>query len=373
MSDFLMSGDSRDDAERMMRDFMPPHLYEADSRSENRNGSKPVAGKPKPTITLRHLSDIVAEKREPAWLIRNVLEREVLAVIAGQRSSFKSFVAFHWAMTVAMNQLPVVILSGEGAGLDRRAAAWMSEYGEGADLRMLPVVALERPLNLNLASELEELRQAIEAQPKAPALIVIDTLSKFSAGLKENDNGEVAAYLSALSVNLREEFKATVVLVVHSGHGETGRPRGASALMANPDAEYVVLRANPTAMTATVSRERFKDGPSLPPLAYEAQVIDLGRSDSYGDPVTSLVLRSTDVVIEKPKARGSQQAKFEIALKEFKRTHPDSIHITTMDVTAMCKAQDIPPKRRREVLDSFVNSRVLSPAVGGYTFHGENL
>jgi len=83
----------------------------------------------------------------------------------------------------------------------------MREHGKGADLRSLPAVALERPINLNLAIEMEELRQAFEAMPRPPVLIVIDTLSKFAPGLKENDNGEVAAYLAALSVNLRERVQ----------------------------------------------------------------------------------------------------------------------------------------------------------------------
>jgi len=85
--------------------------------------------------------------------------------------------------------------------------------------------------------------------------------------------------------------------------------------MANPDAEYIVERANPTDMTITVSRERFKDGAALPPLAYEARVVDLGREDQYGEAVTSLVLHSTDAPAIKPKAAGKNQEKARIALR----------------------------------------------------------
>ncbi len=41
--------------------------------------------------------------------------------------------------------------------------------------------------------------------------------------------------------------------------------------MANPDAEYIVERPDPQGMTATVTRERFKDCAPLPPLAYRAE------------------------------------------------------------------------------------------------------
>lgn len=320
-----------------------------------------------PKIELRPLHEIVAEKREAAWLDHNILEREVLAVLAGQRGTFKSFVALHWAMSAALSGEQVVILSGEGAGLDRRADAWMRVHGNGLDIKHLAICALERPLNLNLAVEMEGLRTAVEALPRPPALIVIDTLSKFSAGLKENDNGEVAAYLATLSQHLRDAFKSTVLLVVHSGHGETGRPRGASALMANPDAEYIVTRPNPVAMTVTVTRERFKDCPSLPPLAYEAKVIDLGRSDAYGDPVTSLALHSTDAAPQKPKLGGKNQERAATALKEWCRVNPEAGHIGSDAIAGILRTQGIDRRRRAEVLNYLVNARVLTPSVAGFT------
>jgi hypothetical protein len=241
-------------------------------------------------IILRHINDIVAESREPDWLIHKIIERNVLAVIAGPRGTFKSFIALDWSMRMAIEGHAGVILSGEGAGLDRRIAAWMNQHRENVDLATLPLVALERPLNLTSAGERGALCEAIEALPTAPAFIVIDTLSKFSTGLDENDNSQVAAFLSALSTNLREDLSCTVILVAHSGHGDSARPRGASSLMSNPDAEYIVARPDMHGMTVTVSRDRFKDAPSLPPLAYEAKVIDLGRVDKYGEPVTSLAL-----------------------------------------------------------------------------------
>jgi hypothetical protein len=102
-------------------------------------------------------------------------------------------------------------------------------------------------------------------------------------------------------------------------------------------------------------------------------VVDLGRVDQYADPVTSLALLSADVPVVSTKLRGKYQERLDTALKEFKRTHPTVTHISSIDMTALCKAQAIPAKRRREVFDSFVNARILSPSVGGYTFHGENL
>lgn len=258
-------------------------------------------------LVLRPIADIVAEQREPEWLIHKVIERDVLAVIAGPRGTFKSFVALDWAMRMALAGHAGVILSGEGAGLDRRVAAWVSKHRPDCDLRALPLVALERAVNLTVAVELGQLAEALSTLPAKPEFVIIDTLSKFAAGMDENDNSEVAALLATLTAEIRQAFRATVILIAHSGHGDAKRPRGASSLMANPDAEYIIERPDPKAMTVTVSRERFKDSPSLPPLAYQATVIDLGRLDRYGEPVTSLALESTDLIPASKKMLGKAQ------------------------------------------------------------------
>jgi hypothetical protein len=324
-------------------------------------------------VILRHIGDIVAENREPDWLIHKIIERNVLAVLAGPRGTFKSFIALDWSMRMALEGHAGVILSGEGAGLDRRVAAWINTHRESTDLADVPLVALERPLNLTAIAEMMALVDAIKGLPQEPAFIVVDTFSKFSTGLDENDNGEVAAFLSGLSEHLREDLHCTVLLVAHSGHGDVQRPRGASSLMSNPDAEYIVSRPDPQGFTVTVTRERFKDAPAMPPLAYEAKVIDLGRLDRYGDPVTSLALITADAPPLSARGKGRNQAKVIIALKEWTRSHPTESHITSMDIRGICKNQGLARNRIGEVLESFVAQQIISPAVGGYSLHSENL
>jgi hypothetical protein len=178
-------------------------------------------------------------------------------------------------LTPVVSGNPVALLSGEGGGLGRRVKAWMQTFGGGQDLRALPVLALERPLNLNREEEMAMLVEAMDKAQIRPTLVVIDTLSKFSAGMDENSNQEVAAYLSAVSRFIRERYDASVLIVAHSGHGDADRPRGASALMANPDSEFIVKRAAQPNTHVEVTRQRFKDTGELPNLAYEAEVVDL--------------------------------------------------------------------------------------------------
>jgi hypothetical protein len=318
-------------------------------------------------LTLRSVADIVTERREATWLIHNILEANVLAVLAGPRASFKSFIALDWAMRIAAADNPVVILSGEGAGLGRRAEAWMQEHGKGRNLRDLRMLALESVANLNAEHEMAALQTAIDQAAVRPALVIVDTFSKFSAGLDENSNQEVAEYLSKLTIGLRERYTATVLLVAHSGHGDAKRPRGASALMANPDAEYIVERPDIQGMAVNVTRERFKDTASLAPLGYEAVEVDLGRVDRYGEAVKSLVMRETQAtskpVVHSP--QGKAQRTILLALRERQKKSDDQLVWTIEELRSVGRECGLSRQSVHDAVEKLIMSPFLKATVGG--------
>jgi hypothetical protein len=325
---------------------------------------------PAPSITLRHVADVVADRREPEWLngLRKILERLVIALLAGARGTLKSFTALHWAMTAALNGESVVILSGEGAGLGRRVEGWMKFHAPARDLRDLRVVALERAVNLNTSETVRDLQAAIDAAALMPGLLVIDTLSKFTPGMKENASEETAAFLYNVGNMLRDHYSCTVLIVAHSGHGDAKRPRGSSVLMANPDAEYIVDRPDATAMIATVTRDRFKDSPSLPPLAYSAEVIDLGRKDRYGEPVTSLVMRDADPTIvaiaRKPEPHGKAQRQLLAALRA---NAADGAGIWTLpEIREVGRKAGLHKNTARAATETLATSPFMTVTVDGY-------
>ena len=321
-------------------------------------------------LVLRPVSEIVSERRESVWLIHNVIEANVLAVLAGPRASFKSFVALDWSMRIAAAGNPVVILSGEGAGLGRRVEAWMLTHGQGKALDDLQLLALESVANLNADEEMADLQAAVDEAGIRPALIVVDTFSKFSAGLDENSNQEVAEYLSKLTIGLRERYTSTVLLVAHSGHGDAKRPRGASALMANPDAEYIIERPNPTAMTVAISRERFKDTASMAPLGYEAVEVELGRVDRYGEQVKSLVMKEAGVV-SKPAAAhsppGRAQRTILLALRERQKKSETPLVWTLEELRSVGRECGLARQSVHDAVEKLVMSPFLRATVGGST------
>lgn len=318
-------------------------------------------------LILRPIGEIVTERREATWLIHNIIEANVLAVLAGPRASFKSFIALDWAMRIAAADNPVVILSGEGAGLGRRAEAWMQEHGKGRDLEELRLMALESVANLNAEEEMSMLQQSIDEAGIRPELVIVDTFSKFSAGLDENSNQEVAEYLSKLTIGLRERYTSTVLLVAHSGHGDAKRPRGASALMANPDAEYIVERPDIQGMAVNVTRERFKDTASMAPLGYEAVEVDLGRVDRYGEAVKSLVMRETQAtskpVVHSP--QGKAQRTILLALRERQKKSDDQLVWTIEELRSVGRECGLSRQSVHDAVEKLVMSPFLKATVGG--------
>lgn len=248
----------------------------------------------------RHIREVWQTPTQTRWLpgLRDELEHGVMALMAGPRGSFKSFKAIHWAMRVAAEGRPVYVVSAEGGDFGRRAEAWAKHYGIRAALEgTLPLYVVERRLDLNTHDGVEAIRKDCTRLGIRPALFVLDTFSKLSGGLDENDNSAVKLFLGRLDNGLKrpapQAFDATVLLVAHTGHSDSGRARGASALEADTDACYIVAR-DPVGGTVRVSRERFKSSPELPPLVYKPAIVDLGRCDEDLVPVTSVILEPVE-------------------------------------------------------------------------------
>ena len=56
-----------------------------------------------PTI-VPSWGEVLANPTRPKWLLRDILEENVMALMAGPRGTYKSFIALHWAMLVARCQ-----------------------------------------------------------------------------------------------------------------------------------------------------------------------------------------------------------------------------------------------------------------------------
>jgi hypothetical protein len=240
------------------------------------------------------------------WLKRDEIERNVIAVLSGPRGAGKSAQAENWYMYTCVELgLPVLVLTAEGTGTDRHVQGWLDKFAPTVNAKTLPLRVVEQRLDLNSADGrklvYEELAAMRAEFGENPALCVVDTYSKYSGALKHNDNSEVSAFVGGLDRAIRRPFGCTVLLVAHTGLSDTTRARGASSLEADTDAAYVLTKDRGI---VSLTRERFKDSPELPPLKYRLEVVDLGRVDDDDEKVTTRVLvPTTDAHAYQPKAK----------------------------------------------------------------------
>jgi hypothetical protein len=319
----------------------------------------------------RRICDVLSTPTTPEWLIEDTLERQVIAILAGQRGTFKSFITLDWSHRIAVQLgLPVYVVSGEGGDYDRRSAAWFLHYAPNVDRSTVPLYVVERRLNLSQKEGIERIRQDCVTLKIKPVLIVIDTFSKLSGGLKENDNDEVKQFIGLLDNGLKRTdtgFGATVLIVAHTGHSDATRARGASALAADTDAEYIVSR-NPGVGSVNVSRERFKSSPELAPLCYAPESVDLGRKDKSGRTITSLVMVPAEVPTNRATKKGPTTDNQKIAMQVLKTMAPSGESVEREDLVAGIVAKltrsDSDKKDRRprdavRAIDSLVANNLI--------------
>lgn len=275
----------------------------------------PTAAASPPAVRIRGGFEILERTEPTKWLLRPYLEELVLGLLYGDLGTLKSFLALHWALTLAARRVPALYMSAEGRGLERRIRGWCLRHApeKRPEETMLefPFYAIEQPLALPQAEMLDAIELAIEQHAVPPKLIVVDTLARYGGALDENKAQDVALLIAA-GDRLRLKYGASVLFVHHTGHQAKDRPRGSYALMAATDAHFLVERPDPAKLAVTVTTGRLKDSESPPPFSLEGKVVDLGYKDEDGQQVTTVALQpATELVLpvrREPTGKNVQEA-----------------------------------------------------------------
>jgi hypothetical protein len=307
------------------------------------------------------------------WLLRPYLERGAMILMVGAEGTYKSFLSLHWAMTVAMQGELVIYLSAEGRGLWKRLRAWCLHHCPQKSwfdsLNGLPLLAIERPVNLSSAETILRLTTAIDQVTEArgrPALIVIDTMTRNSDGSIERSNEDALMYLNGLDQQVRARYGCSVILVHHIGHAARDRARGPFALIASTDANYLLERPDVTKPLVTVRSGRMKDCEPPAPFVMEAHIVTLDEKDEAGFPQTSLVLRATDAAppTRRIEPKGRNQQLLLGALREHVRANASEI-VSTLDLQKIAKAQNLDRRRLQEVRQGLEQAGWIAETIGG--------
>lgn len=246
---------------------------------------------------LETLAQLAQNSHAVRWQVKHLIAHGDVGMIFGASGTFKSFIGLDLALHIAhglpwLNQKTtpgkVVYVAAEGGGgLYARIRAWHQARALALTDNFL---VCRRAVQFLDTEQVARLREEIQRLYPGVALIIIDTLSQTFSG-NENSNNEVAAYLTAVREQLAAPIGATALIVHHSGHGATERPRGASSIRGNLDCLFGVFRTQDGAMAATLEcqkqKESAKEGAEF---QFLLDCEELGV-DEDGEAVTSLTAR----------------------------------------------------------------------------------
>ena len=241
--------------------------------------------------------------REINYLIKGWLPAEAFGVVYGPSGCGKSFFVLCLAIHIALGrewngckveQAPVLYVAGEGGvGVPQRIKALADEHngGEGMpDLYRLDHPVLMDGDESELASLLGAINEKCSEVDRDFGLVILDTVARCMAG-DENSNTDMNGFIRACC-EVTASTGATVLLVHHTGKGDQETARGASALRAACDYEYLVKKADTPDLGLAVQCKKMKDGKDDHAAQFSLTKRHL-FNDRDGDPVTTLVCSDT--------------------------------------------------------------------------------
>lgn len=271
---------------------------------------------PKPFVSqfnARAWSDLDAQGEAHEWLIKGVVTRGEVAMMAGPSGCGKSFLGLDLAMAICRGERwfgnwtrkgGVIYQAGEGKrGLFKRLKAYRRENGISLS-DPLDFVLMPAALNLyagddHTAAFIAECKHWRSTFSQPLELIVVDTFGAATSGADENASRDMGPVLQRCA-RISEELNATVLLVHHMNAGGT-KARGWTGITANIDSVISVCRLDAKDGQPIIDNDRRhirefvttkqKDGEDGKKWRFVLPSIEIGR-DQDGDPITSCVVRA---------------------------------------------------------------------------------
>jgi hypothetical protein len=276
---------------------------------------EPVSNSP---IKLWTWDELQQPHDAPPYLVDGLLERDAEASAIGPSQSYKSLWVLELGVRVATGtpffgretqQGLVVYLCGEGAGGMRHRLQALRKARELDHLTDVPFVVLPRPFALPTPEGVQLVRNYIaeaEKQLNAKlALLVIDTFGRYNGG-DENVSEDLYKFFRAAGAC---RAGAALLVVHHTGHGDSTRGRGSSAWEQAVDTEFI-FSIKPDTDTRVVENTKQKDGELASPMFFRLAQHETD-STRVGRPVNSVVLEPTVVEAATVKLGANEQVVFD--------------------------------------------------------------
>ena len=267
--------------------------------------------------------------------------------IFGKSGSCKSFVALDIALSITtgrpflgrfhVRQGKVLYIYSEGgASLKHRIRAWSQHHK--ADIPEGGVFFALTRFNLTDSDEVRAITRAgVEALGCAPALVVVDTLTRNFGPGDPDKNQDVMRYVASVDL-VREATGAVVLTTHHTGWSETGRERGGASFRDSLDASFRMEQTGDGhVIIECVKQKDGEDGSALTLVKHVVQV------DPGNPHATSLVLDYVGDTAEMNKAnQAATKAATEsgdrlVLLQHVPALAPDEVKAKAPTVDKLCE------------------------------------
>ena len=269
------------------------------------------------------------------WLVPGFVERDALHLLYGASGSLKSFLLILWLLEIwkATGQ-PVVAIIGEGLrGFVARVHA--AAIASHIDPDEIPFFISSRATFLNSTDTVGDVIASlaeIEADYGPPAAIGIDTLARNAVGANENSTEEAGQIIGGLD-EIRRAYHSAIIVVHHTGWGDTSRIRGSSALLGAADFAHHIEKDNTG--VARLRCAKSKDSEEPDPRAYRLATVELPFTDDTGNTIESAVIREIEYTEPRGKSgntgRGKWQQKAYSVLEQLQGKAVDNLRNAGMD------------------------------------------
>ena len=252
-------------------------------------------------------------KNGTEWLIESYVPSRSVGFIFGDSQDLKSFLVAQWAFNLAtgisfgdlrVNKGPVVIICAEGSNsFPKRIKAIEDKHCINVEDK---IVTVNRPIAMLNQQEVEMLHDLLDELKntfdESPKLLVIDTFSQCSAGIDENNAGDIARYINTCK-EISEKHNITVLNIHHKN--KEGKYRGSTALYGNVDFIMETKREKQNSSDAEekistkLSLTKSKDSSTNVSHMLDFSEKSLGIEDNFGNILTTLVLDKVTSVQKK--------------------------------------------------------------------------
>lgn len=192
----------------------------------------------------RTMNSLAGKPIEYDWLIKGLVERNGVFILAAEKQAGKSFVVMDMGMKIARGLqygdritrkgIVLHIACEDGKGVQMRAEGYRQANGIGPDTD-IPYIVMDRDFTLMNDDVIDQLIAQVKAWEEyygmPVELIIIDTLSVATEGLNEIDGAEVGKVLAR--VNRLKDQTGAAICLVHHMNASGARVRGHTSMEAN--------------------------------------------------------------------------------------------------------------------------------------------